>query len=244
MTTYPTLPDWSNIRKGEASSALQDMGELAVRLGSVDAFDRGGDVVWMETFEWGITRWVPVYAGTGSGVTHSCTYFDYGGFSCYLEAGEGADGYAYIYHRLPLPALHKWGLECAFSIRSGTDRFRMRAIIRDGTHRTEYGVEYDDGDEVLRYLDENDAWVAFATDVEILDYPESFWHEKLIFDHSLGKYDRFIFGDSSYDMSAYTPYSEAEVSARYAYLEFGALSAAGGQSKVYMDTIIFTQNEQ
>jgi len=58
-------PDWGVTASKKTIYSLHDMGELAVRLGSIVSFDRRGDVIFSDSFQNGLGK---VYAsGVGAG---------------------------------------------------------------------------------------------------------------------------------------------------------------------------------
>jgi len=56
-------PDWWGTEQTSTVHLVQDVGELAARLGSIVTFDRRGNVIWLTSFEDGLQ-------GTSFGVDH------------------------------------------------------------------------------------------------------------------------------------------------------------------------------
>ena len=50
-------PDYGTQGPVSTVHSIQDLGELAVRLGSIVTFDRRGNVLWLDGFDSGIGAW-------------------------------------------------------------------------------------------------------------------------------------------------------------------------------------------
>ena len=49
--------DFGQYAVKEVSASISDMGEVAARLGSIDIYDKRGDVVFFDNFEGAFLRW-------------------------------------------------------------------------------------------------------------------------------------------------------------------------------------------
>ena len=81
-------PDYGGAAPLATVYTLQDLAELAARLGSIDVFDRRGNVLLLDDFESGIKKWL--FGGTGSySAGWICDRAEHGGFCLSIQT-EGA----------------------------------------------------------------------------------------------------------------------------------------------------------
>jgi len=81
-------PDYGMYTLANTIYRLTDMGELAARLGSINTYDRRGDVIFLDSFESGLTAWSPSSACTGSDLVQSAKHARSGGFSAKFVCGS------------------------------------------------------------------------------------------------------------------------------------------------------------
>ena len=232
-------------RRGGISS-VTDLGELAVRLGSIVTFDRRGDVYWLDGFEEGVAKFAATAVGTGAGVALALDYCRSGNWSCGLTAGSDAGHYAKIARLFPYPALSRWGFECSWSFDSDLERFEIGVEVDDGSGAVWTGVlSYLLADEKLQYKDaDTGTWADLATSVKLYDDYGMFNGMKLVLDLVDGEYERAILNESEYDMNGLA--LEEGVSAVETPLIRLTLQNTGDSGKnsiVYVDDVIVTQNE-
>lgn len=229
-------------RRGPVWS-VTDLGELAVRLGSIVTFDRRGDVVWLDGFEEGLNKWVATTWGAGGAVGLDQNYARNGNWSCKLTAGSDGIRRASIYRKLPRPVVGNLGLECSFGFDSNLANFRLLFDLYDGAYRHEPLVTYDYVSTLLSVRDEGGAWQDVATGVDVYESYYPFWSMKLVVDFANQKYVRLIFNETEYDLSAYSYLYTVDAS--NALLRPGVQNngIAAANAIVYLDDVIITQNE-
>ena len=229
-------------RRGAVSS-VTDLGELAVRLGSIVTFDRRGDVYWLDGFEEGISKWDTVSVGIGGGVALSASYARNGLYSCELTAGQFMTHYAEISRNFPYPTLSRWGFECHWSFDSDLDTLDVLVSVYDGTNLTTGKLRYDYGNQRLQYWDSDGAWQNLATSVDLEPGYGIFNACKLVLDLEEAEYERVIVNESEYDMEGVALQQGA--SAVSPGVKLGVRNTGDGSHNnvVYVDDVIITQNE-
>jgi len=225
---------------------LADMGELAVRLGSIVTFDRRGNVLWMDNFESGIEGWED---GSGDG-NHSFswnpTYHRSGGFCAKLTTDDDTDDNAFMLRRLPYPTLSKNGFEYSFI----NDIRRKEQYIR---------LDHYDGDDLLRgYLRWTQStrtwayytgtsypgsWVDLAPVIKLEGLVPIFHTIKLVCDFENGEYVRLLVNDTVYDMSGIPLYSVGAGDSPQLVAYIMAVTDSDHATNAYIDDVIITQNE-
>ena len=237
------LPDWYNIKKAGAISALGDLGELAVRLGSPVTFDRRGDVIFIDSFEEGLLKWSTEIVGSGAAVALSHDAARCGGWSCKLTAGAQEEESALISHYIPYPVLGRLGFECSFAFDNQLKRLVMSAALYDGDEALTATVQYNYADKKLQYLGTDLAWHDVATGLDLYLAGNPFWIWKLVVDYSARKFVRLIMNNVEYDVSGIAV-AQAVSTVNPCLLFHVANYTLGGSTRiVYIDDVIVYQNE-
>lgn len=243
-------PDWGTLGPISTIYTIEDMAELAVRLGSIVTFDRRGNVVWLDDFEGGINCWRAGYQGTGAGVASSAESVRNGAFSAKLTPGNAEDDYAWAGHYCPYPVVSKVGFEISFALDDDTPLLdpELKATsfthtLRDGSYYHYAELQYLSADRKLQYRDENLAWQDLATNLLLHTYKTLFHTVKLVIDLSTQKYVRAILDNVEYDMSTLSYYYTSGTSAAYWWQGVRAIARKTTNPSVYVDDAILTQNE-
>jgi len=237
------MPDWADRRKTVLGSALQDMGELAARMGSIVTFDRRGDVVWLDDFEHGIVAWSTAVLGAGAAVDVTAATSLRGGVSCQLTAGSGGGQYAEISRYISSSIGGRVGAKTSFAANADVDRFRLHYVYYSGAILYQAGIEVDVDQQLLRYLDNTLTWTTFQTGVTI-PTTSIVWNDlKLVSDLDTGKYAHAILGANGFDMSSLDLYRIASAIPPSFLFRLANYGLAGVNGIVYVDDFILTVNE-
>jgi len=252
--TVPTrgigLPDYSapkptgTVAVGPVHT-LTDVGENAVRLGSIVTFDRRGNVLWLDDFEdCNIDKWV-TGAGSESEITPEAARS--GSFSAKLTAPASEAGRGYIEKFFPQPRYSKIGFEISFTLTEDVRFFYMQIFWWTGTQAYEAEARYFVDTEEL-YIRKEDhpvtdvaQWVLIAENLNLRLYRNPFHTMKLVMDPVTIKYERLILSNMEYDISNYQV--PVEIEDGYPELNFqtGIQTVVG--TSIYLDDAIMTQNE-
>ncbi len=222
---------------------LQDMAELAVRLGSIVSFDRRGDVIFLDDFEDGIVKWVgAAFPLTGS-VASDTTYARSGAKCVKMVTGAVSGALAQLTWYGAYPALSKLGLELSWASQQELYNIDLNLYAYDGTKYLQGALSYDRPTYTLRYFDSTGAWVALAASLQTRELLPLWNTLKLVMDPVTGRYVRALFGATEYDMSALDLYSDASGFASH-LIATAVLTAQEAVAKTaYLDDVIITQNE-
>lgn len=223
--------------------SLQDMAELAARLGSIVTFDRRGNVLLLEDFEGSLAKAAAWEYDAGGGVSISNLYALHGDFSCRILAP--ANGVARIYYMLPFPQLSRMGVEFSFN--------RV-----DGGHLEYIDLQFHLDDNVnwwygqIRWTAATGIWKLYTAEpfpielAPIVNYTygnAAFNHIKLVVDHVTKKYVRLLSNNLAYDISAYSLASGLTDAAPHIEMILKTHADAADEAENYIDDIIVTQNE-
>ncbi len=242
MSPHGTPDFWGQGPKS-TTYGLNDMAELAVRLGSPMNYDRRGEIVWYTNFDNGGQEFLVSTSGTGAG-SYLTSYFPYqGGLSMCLktgsESGMVALGTAYLIY----PVLGGIGLEVTFAADGYTDYINFQVRIHTGSLKHEYNVRFTKSANMFAVKADDGNYhdiggFALTTTGGVI-----FTHLKVVFDILTGRYVRLMVNDNTYDISAYLPYTEASALSRGLYLGLQVVNGSSGASVLKLDNVIVTQNE-
>ncbi len=236
-------PDW---RRGQGSLItflVTDLGELAARLGSIDTYDKRGDVLWMETFEAGLGHWELSPAGTGSRIGTSAQFARNGTHSCFIIPGSDAGLLATITRHTAFTSLSPWGIEFHFMLRANITLVSLRFTIRDGATLFDFRARLDRNDASLKVLVPPFDLATVATGVLTANQDGLFHPLKLVVDPVTRFYRRFLFGHRTVDISSRQPVTSADATAPRITIEIEVTGTAGQNPALFLDDVILTQNE-
>lgn len=238
------LPDDSNVVKEYDIYALQDMAELAVRLGSPMSYDRYGNILMLEDFERGLNAWTQTINGVGGEIVLTPDRVYDGKLACYLDSGTGAIPEAQIDKLFPPVSLQKVGLQAAFSV--GFDVVELRfAIVRgDGTFSHQFNVKYEHGTGKLYYREGWAVWTEFATPGKLFDGAGNYHHCKLVVDLAADTFSIFYLDNVGYPMTGYTPYTFGAVVSPFTSVMLTVKGANLLAGDVWIDNVFVTTNER
>jgi len=234
--------DWGNIGAEATVAGLSDMGELAARLGSPVTFNREGNVLLLDTFEYGLGRWESS-AIAPSTVEISAAWSRYGAYSVKFDIAADAAKYGLVDTYLPYPVKSKYGLEFSLRLNSYIDIIYINLNFADGAQYQNYEIRAYPNGELLKLDDQDAGRVTFA-DPWIIRTAGRNWHTcKLVVDIVNQYYQRLIWNDVEYDLTAYRPEVDTSTDASRIFLRLQFYGSNSGAGVAYLDDVIFTQNE-
>jgi len=220
-----------------------DTGEMAARLGSIDTFERRGNVVLMETFEGPALQWIEDLNGDGAAANLSISQVRAGGQSCKLTAGEGVNGMAHIYRIIGALVTGRLGVETTFTLNADTKEIRYGVDWYDGTHVYNSLVMYDLLNKRFEYKNADGDATPFLSDIELLSGDDR-WHVmKFVVDTATNKFVRFMADNISKDMTGMPIYIDDSDTLASIDTGISHISNHASVKSIYIDNFIVTQNE-
>jgi len=236
-------PDWGLVGPKSITYGLDDLAEAAVRLGSIVSYDRRGEVVWADNFEFGGRPYNTTGSGAGNEAYLSADYPYEGALCLVLKTGPGAGDLCEFDRVLRYPVLGGIGLEVAFAPVPAMASFYVTLLLFDGTNVSRYTMAYGHTSGNLFIRDHTGAYVVVGTPGILRDNFGIYSQAKLVVDTLTGHYVRGLLNEHTYDLRAYrvgvTP--DATVPSLSATLD--AYAGASGAAEVRVDNVIVTQNE-
>ena len=236
-------PDDSDVQKLGLICRLDDMGELAARLGSPMLYHRFGDVVFMETFETGIARWRNVHDGgvISHGLSTDAALSE--GLSYLFDANATTACWGKILHYNAPITTPKIGLSFAFYADRSEGKIRFGLEPYDGAKKYAFYLQYDLKTGKLSYRTTTPTWTEFADHGVLYTGYDVFHQVKLIVDYVTREYDRLFIDEEVYDLSAYPPRISSAEENPCIIIDIGFSLDVGDILALYLDDIILTQNE-
>jgi len=236
-------PDDSNVLSTSTFYRLDDMAELAVRLGSPVQYLRSGNIVFCTTFEDGFNRLsyhAPVLGGSVSLVNSLVLT---GGAAVEIGFIAVANSGGSITAIVPPVLTGQIGVATALKLslwegyievtvnRRGVDRLRIFTVRL--YPQTNTGV----------YLDSGGVPVEFTSDLHLDDSNDYYTLVKLVVNPDTKYYQSVIVGDTRYDLSSYLGRDLAGVAPYNLSGVVGIYGDGGAVNATLIDHLIVTKNE-
>ena len=222
---------------------LSDLSELAARIGSIDSFDRRGNVIWLDDFESSLNKWEVLYTTPPAAAAISTERARNGGNSALLTTGDTLGSLQAIRHNMPIPYTSKMGFEFSFAYKDNVDYvfleiyFRALEYSHHARIRLNFGVVYPS------IYDQTQNYVEVPTRVYLPKNSYLFHTCKLVVDFLNQKYDRLIINAQSIDISDYQYYVSSPTDEKLLGLTIKLSTEANASANLYADDVIITQNE-
>lgn len=236
-------PDWSVYRIDSVTYTVMDLAELAARLGSIVTFDRRGDVVWLDHFGHGLTKWTPILDGDDAAAAITPAHFLSHGYSAKLTCGSSATRLASLRSYKPYPRTQPLGLEASFTVEANHQDFSIYARTTTDGQTHLYQLLWSEADDTLFYFSTAGFPIALTPTVELQHDDACFHTLKLVFDPINHLYVRAILNHQQWDLSAIPPYILPLAGGPYLAIIIQYQGDAETNAVGYVDNVILTQDE-
>lgn len=223
--------------------SLEDMGELAVRLGSVVTHDRRGNVIFLEDFENTLNRWQLDGGGEGAAKVISTDRARSGASSCKITLGAFAEVEGTIYHRRPIPGDTGLGVEASILFPTGIDKIHLDMVAQAADGQKQAILRYDKTNDELEIYTPGAGYVVVATTLKLYPVDYYFHTFKVVADFVNNKYIRAIVDHVEYDLSAYDINATSYEGSPRLTVYIRAYNTDAVNRDVYVDDVIITRNE-
>jgi len=235
-------PDYGAYAEGDVISLLDDMAELAVRLGSIVKFDRRGKVVYLDDFEAPNLKWIKGITAGGT-VLHDSVYPQSGAQCIKLTPNAGATDLAGISKEFGVVISQRLGIEFAFANPSANLSYYIEVSYFDGTsfHRARFNLDF--STSRMSIWSGIGAWTDIGAIDAFYETGYSYFPVKLVADFSTNTYLRAMITETWHDLSAYTLSLQGGAGAPRLQIACLATNETGVAGSIYVDDCIFTQQE-
>lgn len=236
-------PDWGTAGPLGTVYTIEDMAELAARLGSIVTFDRRGNVVCLDDFEAAIPKWsVSPWVGTEYAILDSTSVLS-GSQAVRLHNPDTAFASIAISKGTSILGSKRLGYEFSFSRLSANLDLLLEIYYYTGARYLFAAAKFNNNNHKLYIYDKNVGYKEVATLGFLPDRSFLFSTIKLVIDFDTLKYVRVLFNINQYDISSIPLYTSGSGVAPsiIAHITLNNKNADGGD--VWIDNYIVTQNE-
>jgi len=224
-------------------ATLTDLAELATRLGSIDTFDRRGNVIWMDDFESGIKHYEVLIDSAPGVFKWSSETARNGGFCGEITTPAANGDGTWIIKRLPPPVLSNIGFEVSFARWADLNNIFAQLMIADSRGKTYFAVRWLVSSEELQWRDSAGAWHSLTPRPWIASATTSWNTIKIVVDLINLQWQRATLNAATYDLSGQAGRAAGSGTPYELTGTITAYSGAAGSKITYIDDVIFTQNE-
>ncbi|MBA7580770.1 hypothetical protein ES708_22664 [subsurface metagenome] len=227
----------------EVSASISDMGEVAARLGSIDIYDKRGDVVHFDNFEEPVIAWNTHLTDADCYVRHDSTNPKSGSQSIRLHTSNVNEAKARIQRHFPVLASKRLGCEISFSKLSDNCVFHFSVDYFDSVDFHYAEIKFNSTTEKIYVQIQGELWQEVA-DIRVpfaVDY--HFQTVKLVADFGTDFYQRLLYGLNQYDISDIPLGVYADNHHLYIQIMFWIVNKAASGGDIWLDDFIFTQAE-
>ncbi len=237
-------PDDSDVVKRGDVYRLDDMAELAARLGSPVAYHRYGDVIWFDTFVGGLGGWSYSVAVPDSNVYVQSDHYLRDGIAAELFTQAVTLSHPWLYKRAAYYPDTLIGFGVQFLFDGGDIDLFLTVQLFTGTNRYSAEVQIQFPAGALLYLNSAGIWVPFGN-VGTLDVDGYIWTPiKMVVDTSAHQYIKFMFGLTTFLLPAVAMYAAVDTTAAHSLAGIGFGSDDVYAQSLYIDDAVFTCNEE
>ena len=236
-------PDYGMYSLAQTIYRLADMGELAVRLGSIVTHDRRGDVIWFDDFEGGVEKWIRSGGGIGHEEVWSSEAARFGDFSLKLTTGDLTDDYAQGYRLHAYPALSKLGFESSIFGENVLMEVHWQIEVDTGSDIYRFEIKLDNSTGTWAYLNSGGTYTNLSPAKTLYMSLPMFHIVKLVVDPESCEYVRLIVDDYTYDLSGLVGYKDGTTTFEWMATLVKVITLTDYSRTLHLDSAIGTQNE-
>jgi hypothetical protein len=219
------------------------LGELAVRTGSIDTFDRRGQIMLTDDFQGSLNHWTITAANGGYAVISSARAKTKDA-SLKLKTGSANANNVELIRYIKPVTLSKIGVEFSFTVDQKMSRVENGFELDDGDIRYNPIVDYYYTNGRIQLVDSNSVWHTIATTKIPLSTDSLYFNSlKVVINPVTGYYSRIILNNYLINVSQYKMPILATTTTQYLKLDLIAVTSNIGASTIYLSDVIVTHNE-
>ena len=224
-----------------------DNSEIAARLGSINTYERRGNIIMQDNFEAPTFKWEATLSGVGAAVIRSIASSFCENYSMKVITGDGSGDTTYATRKLHIPPLGIFGAEYSFTVGDKIARISniLRAYLGEFEDYYQMQCAFYPQTHCLNIYTGAGAWTNLTSTLYLREDDMLYHTWKLVGDFSTGYYKRLYLNDTEYDISDYQMYTisaSGQIPSLYEIIEVMNYTTASNHY-CYFDNVIITQNE-
>jgi len=236
-------PDNYQVQKKAITYRLDDMAELAVRLGSPNVYHRLGDVILIDSFENGETCWDISTVGVQSSAKLTGVRYRTGGFSFKLTAGNIANDLVIIGRSIQPLVESKIGMEFSFAVDTVYSFLYGQMFYYNSDKIYQADVRYDNENFTLSYLNKDNIYTDLPAILKIYPSDRLFNTIKFIADFKNKEYVSVFINQNCFSLADKELYIAGNTIYNYFVFDLMLETKGNVTATAYIDDVIITQNE-
>jgi len=236
-------PDYGEYAAFETIGRLVDLGELAVRLGSISHYNREGNVVFMDNFEYTPLKWLATLSDGHGSIAYSAETAWSGGQCLKMTTGEILNELAYIKRYFPIIVFSKVGVEIAWKNVDTKYEWELYFEARKDGKRHIAWLQVNLDAKTLSLFDNTDYWTVIDANFKLAEGSHLFHIFKLVVDLATDEYLTLLVDDTEYSLTDYDLYQLTTTDPDSIDIRCQIKTKEAAANICYLDNFIFTQNE-
>jgi len=217
--------------------------ELAIRLGWPQVFERTGNVLYYESFGYGLSDWnvssniaanKPILASRGLLQSPYCAR---------LTIDGTAAGYSDIAKHVGYPYITSFGFEFSFMPTKEFGELYFGILLYTGEKKYSIWARYSDATFIWSILDDTPAYIPVLT-YDVGAWNTLVWHPvKMVVDLPNNRYARLMVDAQDVGLTQYVPKTDIDDTPPYLMMGIETFVVGTRKVNIYVDNVILTINE-
>lgn len=236
-------PDYGAYQAKRVGATLADMGDLAVRLGSIVEYDRRGDIVALDDFENTVLKWTG-FGPAGAAMVLDSTNVKSGSQSVMLTTGPLLGSNSQMRKSFVILGTLQVGIEISLCDLAVGHDFFFSIAYWDGTAGRRARVWYDNSLDSF-YVEDGviGNWTLIANVGVMRRTEHLFYPIKLVADFTTNLYKRFLYASTEHNLSTVVIPPFPLAGGEYFLVTIECVNDVAVSDDAWVDDFILTQNE-
>ena len=236
--------DWGISQETDFETIVQDLGELAVRIGSVVTYSRTGNVIYLDEFEGSLAPYNEFVGGLGNARSIS-TDRSFRGLSSLKIIGGSTNVLLTTGVSKAIPNYDNGNLGMEFHFRDFTEATEVHFGLRvlDGVNRQDYFIALGMVSKEVAYLNSSGNLQVLGTFPFNAPSQNAWFAVKLYIDRTNKEYLRLRVNSTLFDMEGITMFENSDTIAPVVEARIWLPDIVGDNPIVYYDDLIITTQE-
>lgn len=236
-------PDFGVHSANVAYPIMQDVGELAARMGSVVIYDRRGTVMDFDNFEEPILRWRTSSEGGNGYARLDSTYARSLAQCVRMHTPDENEDVMSMIRSIPTLYVGKTGVEISWCLLSTNCVFQLSMERYTGATSYLARLRVDPTAQELSILQSGGTYVTIADTGAIASYAFLYNTIKLVANLETFEYVRVLYNENEYDVSAYGLSEVGTTDPKMVEIKLRLVNTGANGGDVWIDGLIFTIDE-